>query len=559
MKYKKIIAVGLGALALGALAGCTQTDPLVDPKVQSEIAKAESAAYSKGLVEGKQLVDVTSDNEKVIAEALANRYTIEQVQAKVAEQEARDAQIIADYKAELDASKAELAQLVVVPATNSGTNDKYTKDELALQSTVTVSLDDSDLSYLQDGQIEFNDEDNIDVHEELNLAGIGIKTSIADNEFDDKVFMTLPENSIVYKYVFDDAVNSSLISKDEPLNIKFLGKDLEIIDMDSTSFTTIEGEKVMMTEGEEQTLKIDGEDVKVKLLVVSDSSNKVSLSINGEVKSGISEGDVVQVGDSGFEVYVKSVMSNEAGDVSADFAELRIAKDVEKTYENGDEVIEDDSRWEYTISLNADKTINSLGVRYAEVSDSLGDDYPAVVEKEFVTLPNGFAKVGIELKHPDLNKYEFSFTEHNNQDMIKVESSDKEGIVVGTDKISKAYLNATNIVYDDDNGDEQVKALNTANLVNDDTSLALGYTAPYLTVGTKLKMHTNGTFKFMGTLEDDAEALDVVYDSVNYGTQEESLVTETGMIIKTPENNDNNDKLVIQVPAEDDKATLVVE
>ena len=559
MEYKKIVAIGIGAIALGGIVGCTPVDPMVDPKVQAAIANAQDASYTKGLVVGKNLVDITSDNDAVVAEALKDKMTTEQVQAKLTEQKLADEQIINDYKAQLEESKAELATLTIVKTDSNGNavenTDKYTKDELSLQTAVTETLDDSDLSFLQDTQIEFDDDDNINTHEEIKLTGVGIKTSIAENEFDDKVYMTLVENSIVYNYVFDDAVNSTLVTKDEPLYINFLGKDLEIVDISANEFTTMMGEKLLLSEGESKTISIDGKDVKVELKVVSDSNNEVSVVIDGVTKSGIAEGDVEEVGN--YEVYVKSVMANEAGDVTGDFAELRIAKDVEQTFETGDEVIEDDSRWEYNIVLNADKTIASIGVVYAENSDDMNDDFPAIVEKEFVTLPNNFAKVGIELEQPKMMGFSFDFAEHNDLNMLRIQSTDSEGIVIGTDKVKKAYVNSTSIIYDNDNGDEQIKALATAKLINDNTELALGYTAPYVTIGTKLKFDVNGTFAQSGLLKDDAETTDVVYNGINYGTQEESLVTETGLVIKNIDSNSNNDKLEIEVPEEDVKATLV--
>lgn len=556
MKYKKIVALGLGVMALGSLAACTQKDPMMDPAVQAKIAEAQDAAYTKGLVSGKQLVDITADNEEVVAAALADKFTAEDVETKLAEQKALDEAVLADYKAELDATKLELASLVVKPVVNANSDSSFKKDDLALQSVVTESLDDSDLSFLQDKEIEFDDDD-YDVHETIELTGIGVKTSIAENEFDDKVFMTIPENGIVYKYIFDDALDSTLIDHDEPLNINFLGKDLEIVEVTTTSFTTIEGEKLMLEEGHEQIVKVDGEDVKVKLLVVSDSSNKVSVEVNGVIKTSIAEGDVAEVGD--YEVYVKSVMANEAGDATNDYAELRIAKDVEKTYDDGDEVIEDDERWKYKIVVNPDNTINYLGVEYSENSDDLDDDYPAVVEKEFVVLPNDFAKVGIELEEQSYETYKFDFAEHNDADFVRIQASDSEGIEIGTDKTDKAYVNSTHIVYDNDDGDEQVKALNTAFLVNDDTSLALSYSAPNLVIGTKLKLNVNSDFTQSGATAEEAEATDIIYDGVNYGLQEEDLMTETGLIIKNPEDSADDDKLEIEVPSDTVEAVLKVE
>jgi hypothetical protein len=421
-------------------------------------------------------------------------------------------------------------------------------------------LDDSDVVKLQDTKIEFNDEDNIDVKEELVFSALGVRTSVFDKEFDEDIYLTIEsEDGIMYKYNFEDDVDRTLVSKDEPLNINFLGKDLEIVDVNSDSFTVIEGEEVLLKESEEKVLNIDGEEVKLKLVSVSDSTDKIAVEINGELESGLSEGDVEEVGNSGFEVYVKTVLSNEAGE-GEDIAELRIAKDVEKEYEDGDEVVEDDERFVYRIAMKAGTdNIDYFGVSYAEVSDDLDDEFKPLKAGEKLVFPNDFVSISMKLADVDYKDFDFKFVEKDNVNSIRIDAEDDEGIVIGSDKVDRIFFNSSHVIYDDDNGDEQVALLSAVKLKNDDIELPLAFDGANFSVGSDIEFVVDGTMSFLGATEEEAEAADIKYDGSNYGSQDESVVCENGIVIVSPEDNAEADKIKLQVPDEDLEASILVE
>ena len=221
MKYKKIIALGMvGLVGVLGLAGCTtQAD------IDAQIADAKLSAYKQG----QASVDVTVDNDGVVAQAITDKEKVD------AEQDARDAQVLADAQKEIELLVAEneaLAidvqeQVVVDTATATG----YEKDELSLNANLaSLRLDDSDLPFLQDVEIDFDGE-NIDIHEEILLSNdVGIRTSIYDEEFEDNIYLTLEDSgAIEYRYVFDDALAIADVSRDEPLVINFMSNDIEIV------------------------------------------------------------------------------------------------------------------------------------------------------------------------------------------------------------------------------------------------------------------------------------------------------------------------------------------
>lgn len=557
MKYKKIAAIGAGLVLLGAtLSGCSWVS---DKELSAKIEQAR--------LEGAKSVDVTVDNsavvEKVVGE-LKDSYDVRL--GALEEQAARDAKVIEDYKAELAKTQLELEsqkEVIVEEETAVATPvENYEVDELSLNAQLTsFVVDDSDLKRLLDSKIEFADEENIDVHEEIRFAAAstGIRTSVYDADFNSDVYMTLEAaNSIEYRYVFDDALDYTTVTYDDPLEINFLGQDLEIVDVTSSQFTVIKGETIVLDEGESKTITVDGQQVDVEVTVITDeSAPKIGVKINGVSKTGLSENDIAKVGN--YEVYVKSIMANEAGDVTADFVELRVAKDVQLEFDAEDLVTKNDDRFEYTIGTTG-TNLNYLGVSYVEISDDLDDDYQAIKVGDALVFPNEYFKVSVALDEVEYVDYDLSFSDVNGTDALKIKSSDSEGIVIsGIEKVDEIEFNGINVFYDDDDGDEQVTTLGNVKLVNEDTELALAYAGNVLTIGTNINVTTNGGFDFLGTLEDEAEASDVSYNGINYGTRDETVITSEGIIINTPENNADSDRVEIRVPSDVVKATLTVE
>ena len=554
MKIKKIVALGIGAVAiLGSIAGCTVNPPVFGGQEITSVEQIQSLV-NQAKQEGVNSVDITQDNSAVVADATNGLISQDDVNTLIEEQKAKDAQVIADYKAEAERLKAE--EEAEEQETETKLENSYENDDLILNSLVPAfTLDDSDLDFLQDTKIELDD-DKYDIHEELSFSNVGIRTSLYDEDFDGDVYLTLEDkNSIVYKYVFDDKIDTSSISEDEPLNINFLGNDIEITDVDSDSFIVTSGVTDMLGEGDNKKIAV-GEDVyDVTLSIVTDSAPlKAKFTINGETTDAMEEDDVYKLED-GSEIKVKEILSNEAGDATKDIVEFVIAKDVDVEYETGDLVIEDDDRFEYVIEV-ASGELEYLGVSYVEKSDGVDDDFPPIKLAETYDFL-GLFSVGLELEDVDYNDFTISFDEENSQDVLVIESDEDEGIAIGNDEVDTIYFNGTNVFYDDDDNDEQVANLSDVKLVSGDTELSLSYSGTVLTIGD-INITTDGTFNNLGDAEDEAEAKDVIYKGDNKGTMEESLITDEGIIIEDIEDNADNDEVVISVPSDDVTATIIV-
>jgi len=103
-----------------------------------------------------------------------------------------------------------------------------------IESNVNVgnlagALTDAKIDSLLDTGIVWNDgtgPKDYDVHEEIVLNDGG-KLKIQTSGFDNPV-MTVGEDDIIYKYVFDEVINTNAITPNNRITLNFLGQDMEI-------------------------------------------------------------------------------------------------------------------------------------------------------------------------------------------------------------------------------------------------------------------------------------------------------------------------------------------
>ena len=230
---KKIVVIGMGALFLGATIGCT---PAI---TQEDVDIAVADAKANGFSEGAESVDITSDNEAIVSVA------VEVLEA----QSARDAQIIEDYKLELNAIEEQ------VVAETSG----YIIDDLGIGDSFSVQLSDRQID-LFDGEVRF-DGDDYDAEEVLTLSGT---VAVNEEDFDSKVLLKIDEGGVLYEFVLDSELDTSEITSDDTLTFDFLGEEVEIADWDVDEVTFTKGDKFFVKEGE--VLEIDGKQVEIKVI-----------------------------------------------------------------------------------------------------------------------------------------------------------------------------------------------------------------------------------------------------------------------------------------------------
>jgi len=108
---------------------------------------------------------------------------------------------------------------------------------------------------------------------------------------------------------------------------------------------------------------------------------------------------------------------------------------------------------------------------------------------------------------------------------MRIDSSDEEGIVIGTEEVDKVYFNGTSVEYEDSNGDDQTVDLSDVHLLNDETDVVMSYDGQNFTIDTDIVLITDGTLSFLGAGDDtDAVSADIKYLPKKYSFPSTNVV-----------------------------------
>ncbi len=292
-----------------------------------------------------------------------------------------------------------------------------------------VEFQENDLDHLFDGEVTYRSKEYDTSEIVVISAGFGlnvnstmkIETSLTSStdDYESDVFLEVQKDAIKYYYSFDEAINFTNVNSDNPLEITFLGKKLEIIDIAwaaetnaGTEFTANVGTEYYL--GASESVTVEG-----KTITLNDvSSSSVSVDVDG-VTEIISTGNTETV--NGIEIKVKDVFSRDKKEDSS--AVLVIGEDAAETYKDADPYIgenEDNPDWVWNIegidtvdgsttvvnNTNSDGLLDSgivFGVENDFVKDD-DDDNPVVVG-ECYTLPNNFLSICLESLSTKADEY----------------------------------------------------------------------------------------------------------------------------------------------------------
>ena len=373
MDFKKILKGSIIALGVGSLlvlAGCANT--YNQSEVDDLLNKERLTAYDAGIAEGASSIDITADNEAVVADALA------------------------EYEVSFNqTTEVEDSPLVWLPSqTAREVCEDYVIDNLYLGSPLNQTIDDSDFCLLSEGSVDFNDEDfdfreTIELTDDLRIAYSGYPDF--DKDFKGDVALVLDGTGVIrYTYQFEELPTWSEISYDESMDITFLGKELEVVNADpvENSITVVTGAKVILKKGQ----SYEG------LTLVEVGDNEVLISYNGEPVS-LDEGNVKVL--DGARVRLEFTSNNEHGE---SLALIRVGDTTGKTYEDSDEYLSEDDEdpvWTWHIDLNA----GTIGAWHDQ---RLDDPEDALNVGDSVDLPEQFARITFQqIKLEDTEDYTF--------------------------------------------------------------------------------------------------------------------------------------------------------
>ncbi len=279
-----------------------------------------------------------------------------------------------------------------VAATLNGATG-VSEDQIALGGKITDGnsriksvLKDNKIKSLLDTKINWDDGSSsgakdYNVHEEILVGNTSIKTTLDDNDFTGLAAMTEPDHTLEYKYVFDDALNTSAVgtADADDLYLTILGTQYKIDKMSSTSVTVVTSKEVALSVGESTT--VDG-----KTFTVNDVFSG-SVQVNGQI---ISSGSTKRI--DGVKVNVDTIGYN-SNSPELSKVILKIGKDITKTYTSGEAYIgqnENDPTWVWDIS-NLGSVNGFVGVKYNRKQTRAKDD--VVYAGGSYMFPDSFAEV----------------------------------------------------------------------------------------------------------------------------------------------------------------------
>ena len=491
-----------------------------------------------------------------------------------------------------------------------GVEEEVTIGGSIVSGKILATLTDNKMSSLLDDKINWDDGNGSDstfnFHEEILINDVNLLTSLDDNDFEG---VALTNNKgLAYRIVFEEDMATSLIGDDDAdtLYLDILGEEYEIDAMDSNSITVVTSKELVLNE--KDIVTVNG--VQFELYGVGEDS----VSVNGIV---IREGRTKRV--SGQEVHVDSIFYKSSGDGS--LAVLKIGKDITTEYNSGDEFIgqdDDDPEWVWDIQ-NPGKDGGYIGIVY-DHKNTRAKDEGVVYEGGAYEFPNSYAAVQFEgLTEVTYEDFEVSFNEdkdlwnstsddsvHQDVPVVMIEGSNEESITINGKETDTIYIKyATNtsgtevneangaieIFYDDVNKDvsdsirpryiakyaldaNHDRAETTiANLIVDDTNVAVkisavngkaillldnGVSVTTITLGGDTLTDTAGTFEHLGVSNEDAESGDVLVDGKTIGTEDYDVMDHYGLIIKNPEGNSDDDRVILSIPSEQIEAKISV-
>lgn len=398
----------------------------------------------------------------------------------------------------------------VVTLESEGNDAKITVD---YGQDINFIIGDNKLPTLQDKEIEFNDKD-YNIHEELTIKG-KMMTSLDDEDFTDKPYLTFKEGDITYKYIFEDAIPKNEVTEKEPLKITFLGENKEIVSITDTKITLMSGKVITIEEG----ATVDN----IKADVIT--TDKVYLTYNND-GGNIEEGKIGTIG--GMEFYIIDIMENEAGEsTGGDRVEIRYGKEVKTEIEN-DMDYDDKDVWKWIVTINSIGITNQQEYRYLDEDDTKENPFTI---GDSISLPKFITITFKEITTP--KNYELKIkTKPDN--FLYVYSSDKI-FTIGTNDYDRLYVKQ-NGFYDED------KVFLTTQKVK------IGDSDKYLELSS-LKI---------GLLELAIDLSDIKYNGISFAGKEDTYLGYEGLLFKDPKQAIEDKSFIVNVPEEQPEAIILI-
>ncbi|MFW6002610.1 MAG: hypothetical protein ACOCQD_04655 [archaeon] len=548
-KIGTILVIGL--MSMAGLVGCTTqettyTEEQVDQMIKNatenvDITKDNDEAVSKALKELKEQGKIVNGSEYT---ELKDEYNETNEEVK------RIKQILEEYKEEEEKRQAELEK-----RENSEKID-YLMERVDFNDK---TFDSNDIKHLINGEIE-HDGNDYDVEESITLTdNVYLESSLlGDEEFKENPYLIFSDKeSVKYDYTFEEVVPSDKISREEPLTFNLLGEEVKVTDVSDGEVEVLKGTEKWLDVGESTT--IDGKEVKV--IYTDTKGESVGIEVDGKL-DWVDEGSSKEI--NGIDIAANKVIPLDEGE-----GMVRLVMSDDKAYEtieDGDSVADEskhDSEWLYTVTTN-DTGLESMGVIHNQVVDELDDDFKPLGLGDELNLPNEYATLSFEETNVDnYQDVEITFDEVDTGDeeyeAIVFKSEDKM-FEVDNEKVDEVRVywdEGYTVTYEDD--DEIVKT-DSFTIVNDDIEYKVIVDHDTIMVGDHLNVKIGwpeGKY-VLGNTEGEEEKDEVTLYGEKIGERENNVLGHDGMIVYTPEENGEDNKVEFSVPNEKLESTFLL-
>lgn len=532
MKWKKtLLALAICALLVLGITGCAQESEVVVDEVEVPV----------------EIDGVVYDEETINALLNADPETVEVEVPIVIENITYDEEAILEL---LNPVEEEVEEIEVVVELLGDYKDYF------LSESVDTVIDDSDLDYLIDSEIDFDGSD-IDVKETLEVTSdVVLAYSIGyEDDFGANPYLSgITRDSIVYLYTFEDDVALVDIDDDDKLVVSFLGEDISIVSADVGEITYTGSNSHYMHTAE----SISVEDKVFTLVDVS--SGAIVADVDGvvEIVTLSIQGTV-----NGLDIYVENVFARDTVEDST--AMINLGESSRVAVDSGD-YYDDAEMWEWVITDDG-TNLQSIGLSLNEKFNKLdvdSDELAALAVTECITLPSDYMRICFDsTNEPGYESLEVYFDEidvNGTDTKVTAVTMSDDFIALDDEEFKTIYSDGTSIFYKD--GSDYVTATGsvaTIELSDADYLVTFGVLGQVLIEDEDAKVITidaDAANERLGAIESDAEASDVSYDGTDLGTEDGDKLSPFGVIISSPESNADNDEVAIELPTEKLELTI---
>ena len=274
----------------------------------------------------------------------------------------------------------------------------------------------------------------------------GPQTALTASEDYESVVLEAKEGSIKAFYIFDNGIDLTKATTDNPLEINFLGQNMRIWNIKDSSFTAVLGDSSLLFISESRI--IDGK--RVTLQQIS-SDGKIAVDVAGQIEV-IARGSTKQV--NGLHITNQEAFYDSQNTASS-FAEVSIGKDTFLSVTDGDYYINTTQwRWDVGNLLSTDPTNTKIDLEFD--GPYIGIENANEMFGQLFVFPKNFLEIKSELTKEDYTTVEVDKEDLNTGSSVIATThfrANENELRFGGKRLREAWIDTSgSLVYYEENG-----------------------------------------------------------------------------------------------------------